>query len=264
MLAELKKENIFIELDVLLDTRIGTLAELSQDLAADVLINHGYTTRESDSFPGYGIDEFRKLYDARTTNVLAHSRPTLLLTTLASLSDTLMGQAISTPYHSGAVFEISIGRYDVSDEEAEYIKRAIVRWAGNDCEVKIVRHTLMDITPQQCRDGYSMLIVYEYGPWFEKNLEAFKKVRMPTVLMLAPALYFVKVPTEEELKDNIESCMHPFQAVQISAAPMIELRLIDPAFFSIALDVFVDAAKKEIKTPDESSPVPTEETPGSV
>ena len=90
--------SIFIELDALLDTRIGTIANMNINLVEDIL-KDGYYTRIADSFKGIELDEFKFRYDNRTKSVLKDSMVTPMINMITEFANKLLANIVTSPNH---------------------------------------------------------------------------------------------------------------------------------------------------------------------
>lgn len=231
-MSDSKIETVFVELDAILDTRLGTLAKLDESFAIAAL-DGGYFTRMSDKFPGVDPAVFKQAYASRDTETLAYSKPTMLLSVLTQLTTTLSEQARVRPYHDGTRVVVNTYPYQLSDEELIEIGKAVSVWIGSAAPVELARLSIKDLTPSYCKEHFSVMVVYEYDEWFVTHNEAFKRVRPNEVTMLAPALYFNQEPTEQELEQACSEAMHPLKAVELIASPVIDLKLLDSKYFSL-------------------------------
>jgi hypothetical protein len=224
---------IYTELDVLLDTRLGTLARMNQAVAAQVLSSGDYLKRTSDRFLGVDQEEFKKLYAARDTVTLAHSSVTQAIEWLGHLVGVLADQAIERPYHDGSKIVVNIYPYQLTGEEQEQVVKAIAAWMSKQVPVELISVRTQDLTPLHCKSSYAMMMVYDYDVWLESHAKEFEQTRLPEVTLFAPALYFNQVPTVKELEKAVREAGHPMQALELLASPLIDLKLIDVRFFSI-------------------------------
>lgn len=105
-------------------------------------------------------------------------------------------------------------------------------------DVNVVNISDAFLTPQYCKDTYSMMIRYDYQSWLKihHDSHAFEKVRMPEVSVVSPALY-QKYPSEEELKELKQQNIHPFAAVELTMSPFFTLRLTDISVFCISKQI---------------------------
>lgn len=227
-----RKEGIYVELDVLLDTRLGTLAKLDPKLA-DTALDGNYHSRRDDNFPGVDIQAYKDAYANRDVETLALSTVTNAVLLIKNLASTLNEQAVARPYHDGVRITVNVYPYQLSGEECEAIQKAILIWLGNSSPVDLISVAPIDLTPSYCKGQYSMMIMYEYEQWMEMQTKAFEKTRIPEITLFVPAIYFNKTPTDQELESATRDGAHPQMAIEMLASPLVELRLIDVKYFSI-------------------------------
>jgi len=227
-----RTETIYVTLDVLLDTRLGTIARMGGDALAASVLESGYHTRMSDDFLGVDKDVFKTQYKNRDVATLAHSSVTNAVFMVRHLVGVLAEQAIVRPYHDGVKVVVNYFPYELSVEEREAIGQALVVRLGIQTPPELVFITPENLTPSHCKQTYSLMIVYEFEEWLELHSAAFAHTRLPEVDMYAPAL-FCKLPTAEELERTTREAAHPVFAMEFYASPLIRLKLLDVRHFCI-------------------------------
>lgn len=225
-------ETIYIDLDCLLDTRLATLGMLSEDAATNAL-NNKYHERESDFFKGIDLEEYKILYKNRNVMTLKNSMCTNAVFLLRKLINDITEQSITMPYYDGVKIIINTYPYELSNKEKVNIEKSVRAWVRNMAPVDSISISKKNLTPYLCKSNFSMLIMYEYAEWLDLQAKEFENIKLPDRYLFAPALYFSKVPTEEELKQLVKESNHPFHATEIMAQPLISLKLIDIKYFSI-------------------------------
>lgn len=224
---------IYVELDVLLDTRLGTIAKINPDTAAAVLERGDYHTREEDVFEGIDTALFKEQYQQRDTTTLARSLVTEGIQLVRHLVGVLTEQTIVRPYQDGIKIVVNVYPYKLDGEEKDQIGRAIAAWMQGLAPVELVDIHPEHLTPLHCKTSYAMMLVYDYDSWMSLHAAAFEQVRLNEITMFVPALYFGKKPTAEELEQTVKEAAHPMRAIEMLASPLIDLKLIDVKFFSI-------------------------------
>lgn len=227
-------QGIYVELDVLLDTRLGTIARLSEDAAVKTL-QSGYHARESDEFEFVDMEEYRALYAQRDGDTLSKSMLSGAVSFLHDVTAAMVEQASSRPYHDGGKLVVNTHPYTrtLSSGELDEIGRAIAARMDGHAPVELVDISPESLTPYHCKHSYAMMMVYDYGAWMETHSEAFKTTQLPEVAMYSPRLYFKQRPREDELQSVTKEIMHPVQAIQMMASPLITLKLMDIKHFSV-------------------------------
>lgn len=231
-----KVEKVLVDIDVLLDTRLATIAKINEDTAVDVL-NNGYRTRTIDSFPGISAEEFKKAYAKRDVDTLTMSVATNAFILLQSCIRGSIENIIVGGPGQPISFEINYHPYDLSGEEVDFIRQAIEARTMEIVDINMVKIDNMFLTPTYCKENYALMIKYDYVEWIEMHQEELAKKPMPGVGLIAPALYHLQVPTDEEMEDFKRNSIDPFQTTEIALAPAIGLRLIKPDIFSLDSDI---------------------------
>jgi hypothetical protein len=240
--AILKPCGIYVDLDVLYDTRIGTVARLmGNDVAASVL-SAGYHSRMNDNFEGVDVVAYQRLYAARDIETLQRSWMTNSVFLLKEIIGELTKQAITRPYHSGTRLVINTHPYSLTSAEIEALKESIQTWIGDFSELGLSYTTeticisKKDLTPSYCLENFSAMMMYEYEDWFGLQVKAFMACPTPGITLYAPAIYTVETPSPEELQQSIKNATHPLLAIEAYAAGFIKLDLIGVETFSIVTD----------------------------
>jgi len=232
MSEQLKRDVIYIDLDCLLDTRLGTLAALDLDYAFNALGSKEYFTRHSDEFKGVNTQAFNELYAKRDMEILRAS----MLTNIIVLLQSFMKSSVEEIFKGGqaAGLEICINTYPyLMDEQERYALVEIMQHKlAPEIEISSVYLTDQDLTPTFCKTSYAVMVRYHFHKWMELHVEEWKTVQMPGVAFYAPAIY-TKTPTDQELKEMAKDKLHPFQATELLCAPLFQLRLLDIEMFCI-------------------------------
>ncbi|MCK9517316.1 MAG: hypothetical protein M0Q87_14935 [Ottowia sp.] len=229
-MSELKFSTAFIELDCLLDTRMGTLTSMG-DSSIKAALDYGYYDRGMDLWPGVNETEFKKLYASRDKIILMNSFMTLMGGILKDFVKKTIEQVINTPFHYKPKVVVNIHPYVLTEDEVTNIILAVKQVTLGLADIEVVDLSYEQITPIYVRENLSLVIMYEYYKWLEIHSANgnFKKVSCPEVGMFGPGIYFKK--PDYKPKDN----ENPFEALEQLAAPFIALKLLPIEFFSIAV-----------------------------
>lgn len=228
---------IYVDLDALLDTRLGTLAFLKNEYAVNAL-NDGYTSRDRDEFKDVPYDIFKKAYDKRNVETLMMSTFTDVFTLLQSCIKSTFEIAATNPNTKSLQIQVNVYPYDLTEEEMAEISTAVWSRLKEMVDVNVVKVNDAFLTPQYCKDTYTMMIRYDYQSWLKTHHDshAFEKVKIPEIAIVAPALY-QRRPSEQELSELKEQNIHPFTAVEYAMAPFFTLRMTDIAVFCISKEI---------------------------
>lgn len=227
-----KTINLLVSLDMVLDTRLGTLARLDERLPTQVLQN-GYHLRRSDFFDGVDKQAFDALYKARNVETLQASYATNLLPFLKQMVEKLTEKYMDSPLHESINIDLNVFPYVLDEEVAGYMASSVQTWIGPLATVRPVRITDTELTPKVVKDQYDKLFMYEYGQWLEMHTDAFEITRIPDVELYIPAIIFTEKPDDEKIAELTKIAMNPFEALQFGASLFIGLIPIDVGLFSI-------------------------------
>ena len=233
MSAEKKYLQLYVSLDSLIDTRLGTISKIDKDLVSKILLDGKYHTRDEDVFEGIDKEVYNDLYKKRDVLTLANSLLTNMMPLLRHLIGKLNEQAIVSPYHEGGKVVVNLYPYKLTKEEQNEMGNAITAWIHDLAPVSFINYSPTELTPIYCKNTFSLMVMYDYQDWLEGNSELFLSTQMPEITMFVPAIYFVNKPSEEELERITRESMSPLNAIQTLAKGIIDLMLIDVTYFSI-------------------------------
>lgn len=239
-----KYARIMVMLDALLDTRIATIAQHWGDEKALEVLKSGYHERVEDIFPGISKEEFRQKYDQRDINTLARSTITNMVPILQRIVSGLAKQALTSPFHAGVEIEVNVYPYTgLSNEDRDVIAASIAALIPTAVHVEHVCIPIKHLSPAHCKAQYSAMVMYDYSQWVVAQDNAFTAATaLPEVTLIGPALYFVKKPTEDDIRSLANKVVHPFEAVKRHISPLVSLDILHVGFFSMIAPEVFDAA----------------------
>lgn len=228
---------IYVDIDSILDTRLGTLASLKEEYAVNALLN-GYTDRDRDEFNDVPYEIFSKAYEKRDVNTLMLSTFTDVFVLLDSCIKSTFETAATNPNTKPLQIQVNVYPYELTEEEMSEISIAVWSRLREMVDVSVVNINDASLTPEYCKETYSMMIRYDYQSWLKihHDSHAFEKTKIPEISIIAPALY-QKRPSEQELNELKEQNIHPFAAVEYAMAPFFTLRLTDVSVFCISREI---------------------------
>lgn len=222
----IEHSTILVELDCLLDTRIGCVYKNRPDLFEHIL-NRKYHQRYIDNFyPGYDSD-----YAKRDITILKNSAVTPVAQIIKEFSLDTYLNSLNTPFVKKPRVRINTYPYDIQDPK--WIIAAIVAITDKKADVEVVSMKPEEVTPQYLKNHISVVVMYDYTKWLDMHSlnENFKFGSCPSVKMMAPAIFFKEVTREDALgKDD------PFDAMEKLAQPLIDLRLLPIESFSFTFN----------------------------
>lgn len=230
-------QRILVELDALLDTRLATIARIHSESAVQLLTDERYYDRVIDDFePMVGVTKtaFRSAYKDRDVELLSQSRPTNIPMILNDLIKRMERESTTTPFVESLEVHVNIWPYELTAEERDEMALAVMAYAGIQTLVYVVSLRPEALTPAFIKQRYSGMILYNFRDWIEHHLEAFKKIVMPRVTVLAPALFYDQVPKREDIAgDDMKENLDAFALSEIAMVEMFSLNLLKAEHYSL-------------------------------
>lgn len=250
-----KYNTFLLELDSLLDTRLGLLSMILEDGVIDVM-NNGFHSRRRDSFPPIPDKGFSRLYSMRDEEVLEESIVTGMGLFIPNFVEWAVKAKATEIEPSTPRILINTYPYSLSEEELERITIVVASLASGLAEVTTCRYSPQDLVPSLLRRlQVSVFCMYMWNDWFmmlQSEKPSTGKIMdhqsCPDVIMLAPRLILDSTTTDKAIKEIIrETGIHPFEAMEKLSAPWINLQFVDVKLFSSIIDL---EALKEYKPGD--------------
>lgn len=236
-----------IELDCLLDTRLGTISEMGDDLASQVFTPE-YITREEDKWPGVDSEQFKQMYATRGEGTLARSAITAFVPHLRNLTRFMSEIAVARPEYDGIKIAVNVYPYRLGELVLSEIRESVSAWCGGLVPVELINISPEALSPEVVNEKFSVMVMYDYGHWMHKHKEAFNRTRCTQVHLIAPALYFNEKPDENSLQEMVREGAHPFQAAMMIGGQVIGLELVDIRYFSVVAPPHFEASIKARST----------------
>ena len=144
----------------------------------------------------------------------------------------MLKQAMTSPFHTGPKIFLNVYPYSILPEEENVILRGLIHCTDKLADIEIINFSDDELTPNYLKENLAILFMYNYNNWFDVQAENFKKLPCPEITLIAPELYFKKLPTKEDLISWSEQQINPFKATEILSAPLIGLKLYEIDLFS--------------------------------
>lgn len=227
-------ENIYLDLDTILDTRLGTIAKINPELAVRVLNSKKYHTRIIDEFDGVNTEEFKREYAKRDLDTLRMSVLTNVVYFLRRLiKDSLISSVISHKVEK-LCFTVNVYPYDFNDPGlTEMLINCIRFHTYSTSSVTIVSIPDEELTPEFCKDNFQIMIRYGWVHWVAMYKSYFEKNGCPEMAYITPELFFDVVPTQEQIADMVSKEQNPFTMNEDLTARMFRLKHMPVSLFSM-------------------------------
>lgn len=248
--GELKKDddNIYLTLDAILDTRMGTLAKIDNTLAVAALQSGKYHKRLIDEFEGVDKETFKEAYKQRDLDTLKCSVLTNVVFFLRRLiKDSLISSIINQKVEN-LCFTLNVYPYDFSDPGLVDMLVGCLRFhTYSTSSVKIVSIPDEELTPEFCRENFQIMIVYDWVNWVDKHRTFFEKNGIADVAVVAPEIFTDSVPTQEDIDRLDLRKQNPFRMTEEITAALFRLKHMPVSLFSIHEGITKNNAAEVVK-----------------
>lgn len=230
-------QRIYIDLDSLLDTRVGVVA-VNEPEAATLLMQEPYWLRESDDFTELTEGkvthgQFKEWWRTRDKRALKAARPTNIIRILEELSEALVLSQINLPFVAKTQYLVNYWPYKLEELEVKAIQQACEILTGNVVEVTMVNMSPFQLTPQWIKREVSLMVVYDYWAWMDAQKGNFALSPIPEVNLITPAISHNHVMSKEDRTIENFGEVNPFAISELLMSVYITVQMISPGFFSL-------------------------------
>lgn len=226
------EQRLLISLDVLLDTRLATLAKMN-DGYPEMVLSKGWKERDGDFYEqwidGFDRAQFEEFYSKRgeTNDIHTKSLVSGYLSRLIADITIIRGSSVNHPMAGNIGIDINIWPYMFSGTEEQGLKDALKTYIGDGINIEIVRINPSKLSPKAIRGRWAVFSMYNFDEWFVIHSEALLETPIPSVVCIVPRL--LKKP----LTDDIET--DPTLEVTGALVEFLGLEWITPKEVSIAI-----------------------------
>lgn len=231
---------IMVYLDVLFDTRLGTMARINDDYAFKALCNV-YAERVTDDTKTYcpelDFGLFKKAYAKRDVQTLENSHATTFAMALGAIMRSIETKFVcGSPFYSRFELIINEAPYVLTDLERATLRNSIVSFTKLKREIHFVNIPLNELSLEKIKTmGLNTVHLYEFDEWYSSAFNGKALVSTGANLVI-PALFLdvdamVKL---KEVKQDMGDEPDPFNDMCILLAEWIMLDFTDPSIYSIS------------------------------
>jgi hypothetical protein len=230
---------ILISLDVLLDTRVGVIAGISQEAATALVTNPLYWERDFDDWHKLtgGLitnEQFAEAYAARggensakTLNASFETGMAPFLYQLLAEADINAMDGMTRDAHEIGL-AVNTAPYVLSPNERADLVDIIQAKYGTELNVKLVEYTVPELTVQRLAEEFGGMIIYEFAEWFKYHHIAIVGALMSDFNVVHPKL-FDRDPSELTLEEK----KHDFFRFRLVTQHNMDINYIDSRYFSL-------------------------------
>lgn len=227
-------EDIYLDLDAILDTRLGTLAALGNEHAVAALNSGRYHKRMIDEYDGVAKHVFKEAYAKRDIDTLKRSVLTNMVFFLRRLiKDSLLSAVIQQRIEK-MCFTLNVYPYDFSDPGLVEMLIGCLRFhTYSTASVRVVSIPDEELTPEFCAENFQIMIRYQWVEWVDKHKAFFEKKGIPAVTLVVPEIFYDTVPTQDDIDRLDLKKQNPFRMTESITAALFRLKHMPVSLFSI-------------------------------
>lgn len=224
---------LLIDLDSLLDTRLGVLASLNQDAASLLVKSNTYWDRDRNDWTSLtnGLvttDAFEEAWSLRTGDILPLSTMSGIFMVAISLLTDFQQNVAEGLVNDDIRIEVNLHPYTLSDDEQEGLKEALQAMFYKGLVITFCNWSKDTLTPSELISRYDAAIMYDFIPWMKRHAFGLAKIRAPDFNLLVPRLFERDVSqlTMEEKQNEI-------LAFRMWLHLYIDVDFIEPRWYSM-------------------------------
>lgn len=232
-------KKFYINLDVLLDTRLGTIARHSQEAASKVIGNENYYLREHDNWELFteGLitnDKFKELYADRGNENTFETLSSSVLTNIIPVIHRIIVDELSTHLdNSGSSQEPILLTLDIAPYVLDLnLKDSLVgilnELFGEGIDYELANIGLKQLTPKFIFDNYALVLIYDLHEWLRIHYSELVKIRAGEVNFIGPKLF------ERDVSElDLDYKKHELLKFKIDHLVCMNFDFINAEYFSI-------------------------------
>lgn len=228
---------IMVDLDTLLDTRIATLSKINEQAAVRAVSSKDYYSRSLNDFTKFGgisLKQFEEEFAKRNVETLKASLPTAAIFALRVMINDLAKQHQDTPFADDVKLIINFYPYTLQPLEIDSMQDIMGLYSGLGKERVVFEYLPWDaLSPSYIKSRFTGLMMYNYREWMERQQDNFLRVRIPEIVILAPALYKEREPVGDEAKLKGGEQFTPFDITERMLVGCYDLHFLDVSYFSL-------------------------------
>lgn len=246
---------ILVDFDMLVDTRLGTIARINPDCIEELLLSKKYEQRAADVFSrlvdNFNDKEYFEAYKKRDIETLKLSYLTnySLLLMFSVPKDIEKFRRLQT--YNSYYIDIDFGKYDLPQEVKEEYLNVLREALPLEVFVKGVSYNPSELSPAKLAENmYAEYVVYDFKSWVEtifypmiseKELE---RQRYPLLKVITPFLFNPEM-TEEQIKTILnESEVPPHVIMRESLSTHFNVEFV-PAYMGSVQNAITLPTKKD-------------------
>lgn len=196
-----KALGVYIDLDSLLDTRLGTIAKYDKDIAISNLDNNDYYTRTTEDFIGIDKSIFDELYKNRDIDTLKESTITNIVFIIREFTLGLIKLVADHPIYDRIKVYVNTYPYILNNDENNDLIEIIRGYTFDTCDVSVIHKSFKELDCMWVYLNVQHMFIYHYNDWLNERGKELSHRGLPELSVYCPKIYFSHTPTNEEKEE---------------------------------------------------------------
>lgn len=232
-------KRILTPLDVHLDTRLGTIARIDQDIAKKILERNDYWVRQNDFWDrltdgAITNEQFQKAYSERggentraTLEASIRTNITPLILKLLTDDHVNVVNQMTDPENQ-ICLSINYWPYVLNSEELEWLRDIFHELYGSMTMIELITVPMEEVTPQFLHENFAACIMYEFPEWIKMHAEDLGKTFINCFNFISPMIFEADVSSM-----TIEAKQQIINSFRIQKLIHMDFEFIDASYFSV-------------------------------
>lgn len=222
---------MLVELDCILDTRLGVLLDIDPEKVPTILAKD-YHGRLWDVFPEVDLLTYQKRYKERDSSVLKNAWATPMVDLIEDFVFKTLKQTLRTPFHKTPKVDINIYPYVLTDEEVSVIISAIAVITNEQTDIEVVSYSPEELNPVFLKNHYEVVMMYDFHIWLETHAVSgvWKKYSCPNVTLMAPLM--VKNNSTYDASKKVQDILTDYETLSKTMSPYVDIQFLPIEAFS--------------------------------
>lgn len=228
---------VLVDIDAILDTRLGIAEQLQPGLALELLAN-GWNTRTQDKLiweiGNMSETTYKEAYGRRDHTVLPLSIRTSLMKFIASeLHELIFTEDVEKGdiHHS---VHVNCFPYRLSKGEAEELKQVVFAMVPMVREIDLVEVDYRNLsTGYLASNSYTHYYTYEINRWLKMHAAEAIKVPAPRISVIGPEVRENELDDLTDKEKELANTISPWEAMEQSFGLYLMLRYIEMRYFCL-------------------------------
>lgn len=229
-MADFETASIYVDLDSLLDTRMGTLYQFGIK-AVEKTVASGYYERRYDEFEGVDTEVFKKAYAERNAATLLNSMVTTVCELVTNFGKQTLLALVSTPLRRQPKVFLNVYPYVLGEDVQLLLIAGLKQATEGLLDIEVGYMAPEELTPDYVKSHFLQVIMYSYWEWLEIHAQNgnFEKTQCPQVTLFGPAIVQSKEAYKALEGQNV------FNALEAYSSLFIKLQLLPVKMYCVDL-----------------------------